>query len=244
MRRVTTTAAGAVATLLVVLGATTTTGAQGPNPSERTFITFSGPVELPGLRLEPGTYVMKLADTPDRDIVQVLTRDERRVLGHWSYVMADRRDLSDETVLMFRETAAGTTPAVQFWYYPGEQFGKEFIYPRDQALQIAARTGAAVLTAEGRVTAQPEVGAQAEVEIAEAPEAATVPEEITAGVIDQPVLEQERPVGTTGVEEPRLEPEATTARAELPRTASPLVLTGLLGLLSLAAAAGFRAFRR
>ena len=46
--------------------------------------------------------------------------------------------------------------------------------------------------------------------------------------------------------EPAPEPRAlgTSGQAdELPRTASPLALTGLLGLLSLAGAAGIRAFR-
>jgi hypothetical protein len=39
------------------------------------------------------------------------------------------------------------------------------------------------------------------------------------------------------------QPESVNARAELPRTASPLALSGLIGLLSLAGAFGLRAFR-
>ena len=50
-----------------------------------------------------------------------------------------------------------------------------------------------------------------------------------------------RPVGTSGVQDAR--PESVDARAELPRTASPLALSGLLGLLSLAGAIGLRSFR-
>src|SRR5690242_14214067 len=42
-------------------------------------------------------------------------------------------------------------PAVQYWYYPGERIGKEFIYPKDQAQKIANRTGAEVLSDDGRV---------------------------------------------------------------------------------------------
>src|SRR5687767_7934387 len=49
---------------------------------------------------------------------------------------------------MFRETPAGTPPAVQYWYFPGERIGKEFIYPKDQATRIARATGSKVLTAE------------------------------------------------------------------------------------------------
>ena len=50
-----------------------------------------------------------------------------------------------------------TTPAVQYWYYPGETIGKEFVYPKDQALKIAARTGSTVLSTEGEITAQSSV---------------------------------------------------------------------------------------
>jgi hypothetical protein len=46
-------------------------------------------------------------------------------------------------------------------------------------------------------------------------------------------------VGTSG------QAESQVARADtLPQTASPLALTGLLGLLSLAGAAGVRALRK
>ena len=48
-------------------------------------------------------------------------------------------------------------------------------------------------------------------------------------------------VGTSGTA--AQQPETTTAQAELPRTASPLPLSGLIALLSLAGAAGLRAFR-
>jgi hypothetical protein len=47
-------------------------------------------------------------------------------------------------------------------------------------------------------------------------------------------------VGTSGAQA-----ESQVARAdELPRTASPLALTGLMGLLSLAGAMGLRAYRQ
>ena len=52
---------------------------------------------------------------------------------------------------MFKETREGTTPAVQYWYFPGERIGKEFLYPKDQAQRIAARTGVDVRTEDGVV---------------------------------------------------------------------------------------------
>ena len=34
---------------------------------------------------------------------------------------------------------------MHYWYYPGETIGKEFVYPKDQAVKIAARTHETVL---------------------------------------------------------------------------------------------------
>jgi len=125
--------------------------AQNPVPSERTFLTFSNSVEMPGVTLPAGTYVFRLADSPTRNVVQVLTKDEKDIVGQWTFVQAQRPKATEDTVVMFKEMPEGMTPAVQYWYYPGETIGKEFIYPKDQAQRIANRTGVEVLSEEGRV---------------------------------------------------------------------------------------------
>src|SRR5688572_33033475 len=125
--------------------------AQETNTLERTFLTFSNSVEMPGMTLQAGTYVFKLADTPTRNVVQVWDNDEKNMLGQWLFVQAERPQVSGETVVMFKETREGATPAVQYWYFPGERIGKEFLYPKDQAERIAARTGVGVRTEAGVV---------------------------------------------------------------------------------------------
>ena len=275
MKRVKLLATALVLAVLAVMAGQVT--AQQTNTSERTFLTFSNAVEMPGVSLKPGTYVFKLADTQQRNVVQVWDQDEKNMIGHWTFVQAERPQVTEETVVMFRETAEGATPAVQFWYFPGERVGKEFIYPKDQAERIAARTGAKVRTEGGVVeagavaaaspapaepaaapagpaadvalrdapaAAQPSAAAgslagnrQPEAEpapapvVAEAPAPAPEPARVeeTRGAQAQP---EPRPVGTSG-----------QVAAELPATASPLALSGLLGLLSLAGAAGIRFFR-
>src|SRR5687767_2131934 len=160
MKRVTLIATAMVLAVLAVLAGRV--AAQETNVSERTFLTFSGAVELPKLTLQPGTYVFKLADTPSRNVVQVWNQDEKEMLGQWLFVQAERPEVTGENVVMFRETAAGTTPAVQYWYFPGEKIGKEFIYPKDQALRIAARTGLDVRTEDGVVEGDGIAGVQTE----------------------------------------------------------------------------------
>lgn len=281
MKRVKLMATVLVMAVLALLAGRVT--AQQTNTTERTFLTFTGAVEMPGVTLEPGTYVFKLADTPTRNVVQVWDQGEKNMIGHWTFVQAERPQVTEDTVVMFKETREGATPAVQFWYFPGEKIGKEFIYPKDQAERIAARTGAKIRTEEGVIEgsiadvqvaeAQPEPAqpaADAALRDAPAPaqptaaagslagnrqpaaEPAPEPEPAPAPVAVAPAPEPAAPAPAPSVEEriaanqapsePR--PVGTSGQAdELPRTASPLALSGLLGLLSLAGAAGLRLFR-
>src|SRR5579885_1209314 len=49
---------------------------------QKTTFTLSGPVEIPGQVLSPGTYVFKLADSQsNRNIVQVFNKDQNHLYG-------------------------------------------------------------------------------------------------------------------------------------------------------------------
>ena len=283
MKRVTLIATAIV--LAVLVGMSVRVAAQNTVSNERTLMTFSNTVEMPGVTLPAGTYVFRLADTPTRNVVQVLSNDQKDILGQWTFVQAQRPKATEDTVVMFKETPEGTMPAVQYWYYPGQTIGKEFIYPKSQAQKIANRTGASVLSDEGRVSStvastdsqgnvtnwekenHTEVAANnadQDSSLRDAP----APAQPTAaagsltgnrGISSQPVdtshdaaalsadasasrIDNDRAVGTSG----RGDAQATDsnrspARAsELPRTASPAPLVGLIGLLSLAGALGTR----
>ena len=285
MKRVTLIATAIV--LAVLVGLSARVAAQNTVPSERTFMTFSNTVEMPGVTLPAGTYVFRLADTPTRNVVQVLSGDEKDILGQWTFVQAERPKVTEDTVVMFKESPEGTMPAVQYWYYPGERIGKEFIYPKDQAQKIANRTGVSVLSDDGRVAASvsstdaqgqvtewqrenkvtdsANVNADADSTLRNAPapaqptaaagsltgnrgvsqEADASRDSVSADVSTQADnrsvgtsgASDNRPVGTSGVA------ESTQARAtELPRTASPAPLVGLIGLLALAGAVGTRRY--
>jgi hypothetical protein len=313
MKRVTSMATACAAAVILMLGISV--GAQDFNIHEKTFLTFSNSVELPGMTLPAGTYTFKLADTPSRNVVQVLSQDEKQIHGQFLFIQAERPEVTGDTVITFRETREGTTPAIQYWYYPGEKIGKEFIYAKDQAMKISARTGATVMTEEGPVSANSTASstdAQGQVTEWQRAQTTTEPADAqvagSAGVSQQPdsqvaasagvsqpsdaqaagsagISQQSsdvsqsgdvaaaeptpqpiaepspaqepatvaaaqpaprpddspEPVGTSGVQDAR--PQSVDARAELPRTASPLALSGLLGLLSLAGAIGVRSFR-
>lgn len=261
----------ATACVMAMLGVLTlNVAAQDFNTNERTFLTFSSTVELPGVTLQPGTYLFKLADSQtNRHIVQVLSQDEKQIHATILAVPAERLEVTGENVVTFRETAENTTPAVQYWYYPGDRIGHEFVYPKDQAIQIAQRTGVNVLSTEGDMASSgstvSSTGPDGQTTEWKREEAATATAEEPAAPAEEtvaPAEETQDPETETPPAEPTA-PEPTTSASsmsqtptdtrpseaavgtsgqatELPATASPLPLSGLIGLLSIGGALALR----
>ena len=186
---------------------------------QRTIFTFSGPVEIPGKVLPAGTYVFNLLDTTggDRDIVQVSNKRGNKVYGTFITIPDYRMKPTGKVVITFEERAAGSPEAVKGWFYPGENYGHEFVYPKAKAVQLAKANNTPVPSMPDEVpadnTAMKQVSLKAqkpneeEVEIAE--------------VFEVP-------------------PVAATIPRELPKTASQLPLIALAGLLSLVMATCLR----
>jgi len=106
--------------------------------NQRTVLTFSGPVEIPGQVLPAGTYVFKLADsTSNRHIVQVFNKDENRIFGTFLAIPDYRMQPSDKTIITFAERPADQPEAIKGWFYPGRQYGHEFVYPKTEAVALA-----------------------------------------------------------------------------------------------------------
>jgi len=203
------------------------------NFNRTTYLTFSTPVELPGITLPAGTYTFRLSDSnSDRHIVQVLDKDAAKLHTTILAIPARRLHVSDDTVVTFHEQPAEATPAVRFWYYPGDNVGQEFAYPKAQASRIAAVTGEPVLAidSDASMTASvSRVEGDARAETAAAPETAAADAQPPAQS-DSAARADTPPVGTAG-------------ERHLPRTASNLPLVGLLGLLALGGAVAARAAR-
>ena len=115
--------------------------------SKLTLLTFSGPVDMPGIVLPAGTYRFQLADPETgRRVVKVTDKDGTKVYGMFLAMENQRMKASDKPVVMFNEATAGSPPSVRAWFYPGETYGYEFAYPHDQALKIARSTHQPVLS--------------------------------------------------------------------------------------------------
>lgn len=192
-----------------LLGLALAPNARADEWNKRTTLTVTETIQVPGATLAPGEYVMKLLDSPsDRHIVQVFNADETKVETTILAIPNYRLKPTGKTVFTFWEMPPGQPKALRAWFYPGDNFGQEFAYPKVKATEIATVAHAPVPAVEAT---KPAELAEAPVEtIAPPPEAAPAPVEIA--------------------EAPLAPPVAPTA---LPKTASPYALIGLFGAAAL-----------
>src|SRR6476469_6248364 len=117
--------------------------------NRKTTVTFSAPVEIPGVDaqvLAAGTYVFKLLDSQsDRHIVQIFNKDETHVYSTILAIPNYRLKATDKTVMTFAERATGDPQAIRAWFYPGDNWGQEFVYAKKRAVVLAKITNVPVL---------------------------------------------------------------------------------------------------
>src|SRR6185436_7308113 len=117
--------------------------------NKKTTVTFSGPVEIPGVGaqvLPAGTYVFRLLDSmSDRNIVQIFNKDQSHIYATILAIPNYRLKATDKTVITFAERAAGEAEALRAWFYPGRNWGEEFVYPKAKAVELAKATNTPVL---------------------------------------------------------------------------------------------------
>src|SRR6266576_3281975 len=115
--------------------------------NKKTVLTVKETIQLPHTVLQPGTYVFKLADSmSDRHIVQIFNADETHVIATILAIPNYRLKPTDKSVFGFWETPAGNPRAMRAWFYPGDNFGQEFAYPKMKSIEIAKRTNTPVPT--------------------------------------------------------------------------------------------------
>jgi hypothetical protein len=196
---------------------------------QKTIFTFRDPVEIPGQVLSAGTYVFKLADSrSDRNIVQVFSEDEKHLYGTFLAISDERLRPAGKPIITFDETPAGSPEAVRAWFYPGESYGHQFVYPKPKAVALAKANNTPVPSmpaefAANTTTPAVSVKAPQVVAMSQAPLKAQQPNEVEVEIA-----------------EVFLAPALAEAPATLPATGSASPLIGLVGLLSLGAALGLR----
>jgi hypothetical protein len=225
------------------MGAMLVPSTMADNLTRKTVITFASPVEIPGVHLQgwdvlpAGTYVFKVMDSlSDRHIVQIFNKDETTIYATILAIPNYRLQATNKTVITFRERPVGQPEALRAWFYPGKNWGEEFVYPKAKAIELAKATDTPVLFTPAEIpleVAEPidSVDAPVVMELKRAPVMAVTPagEEVEVAQVVTPPPAEETQVAM-----------ASTER-ELPATASTLPLFALLGLLALGGAFVVRA---
>lgn len=197
---------------------------------KKTKVKFSAPFEIPGISaqvLPAGTYVFRLMDSAaDRHIVQIFSEDERHHFANILAIPNWRLRPTDKTVMTFSERRAGEPQAIRAWFYPGDNFGQEFVYPKKQAIELAKVTNVPVLYIPDEVAVN-----IVEPVIEETPVAAAAAPPVVA--LRAAPLRAVEPAGRDiPVEEVVQAPPVQTASA-LPKTAGNLPFFALMGSLCL-----------
>jgi len=215
---------------------------------KKTEITVNDSIMVPGKVLPPGKYVIKLlSTTSDRHVVQIFNADQTKLEVTILAIPNERLQPTGKTVLRYWETPAGVPPAVRAWFYPGDNFGQEFAYPKDEVARIsAANQGATVplddrssTTANNTAPNTPEPAPVAEpapqVALAPAPAAGNV-SSAPAPVVTQPavpdrstLLAQNTPAPAETPAPVQAAPDPATPNS-LPQTATPLPEFFLAGI--------------
>jgi len=219
----------AIATGFGVFGAMLAPNALADQWNKRTILTVNEPIQVPGKVLQPGKYVMKLMDSPsNRHIVQIYNGNESNIVTTVLALPNYRLEPTGKTEFGFWETPPGQPRALRAWFYPGDNFGQEFAYPKNEAVNIAQYSKTTV----------PTTYAQNESELTTA-QVGTVNEQGQQQALTNNYQQQtqtEVAQNNTPAPAPEAAPAPAPAPApqQLPKTASPLPLIGLMGLLSLA----------
>jgi hypothetical protein len=186
----------------------------------RSPLTLGEPTEIPGTVLEPGKYLVRVLDVNEpRKVVQFMNAEETKVFATVMGVPNYRVTVTGEGQFIYFQRAAGRPQALKAWFYPVNNFGIEFVYPKVEAIEIAESSRQNVFAAE---TAQP---APEEKIVAVTPERKEMP------IQEEPLADEPTQV-------------AQAAPKTLPRTGSRLPVIGLAGLVALAAGLALRIARR
>src|SRR5580700_5841049 len=108
-----------------------TTPALADEWNKKTVLTVSDTVQVTDTVLPPGQYVLKLLDSQsDRHVVQIFNGDETHIIDTVLAVPAQRLQPTGNSEFTFWETPPGSARALRMWYYPGDNYGQEFPYPK------------------------------------------------------------------------------------------------------------------
>ena len=178
----------------------------------KSTLVISDRVEVPGAILEPGTYVVRVADQQaNRNVIVFQSIDGTKTFA--TAIATPHRGAREpaNSEFVFYPTSSGETRVLRTWWARDNVNGQDFVYSAERAaaLRNATHEEVPVATAD-MVPASP-------------------PAPAPVAVAPPPPPPAPAPVETMASNET----SKTTTTETLPQTASPYPSIGVLGLLSL-----------
>jgi len=179
-----------------------------------------------------------------RWVVQIFDKNQTHTYATLITIQDFRYHPTDKPVMTFAERPDGAPPAIKEWFFPGEQFGRQFVYGKNRALQLAKQVNEPVLSMTGdtaaSITAPDQTASETQTaEFVKTPITAysATGEEVAPATVVQAQAE-------TPAAAPVTTPAPATTDLPLPKTASSDPAIGLIGLVAMIAAVGLAARRR
>jgi len=111
--------------------------ARADEANQSTKITFSRAIEIPGQILPAGTYLFKLADPNDLDLVRIFNSEGTRLYATLQTITAERSKPTGDVVVVLAEQSDGRHETLVKWFYPGDTSGHELVYSKQEEQQLA-----------------------------------------------------------------------------------------------------------
>jgi len=172
-------------------------------------VIFNTSVEVPGVGLHvlpAGRYLFRLKESlSDRNIVEICNEQGTHIYTTTLTIPNYRFRATDKTVMTVQERAEGQPQALKAWFYPGTKWGREFVYPKARATELAKITQSSVLAtpadlSDASVEALKTVSLDAVAPLGETADLAIVIEPPPAGVVELPATAGSSPaLGLAGL---------------------------------------------
>ena len=116
-----------------------------PSGPRSASVTFSAPVQLPGIVLPAGVYVFEqVLNDSDHGSVNVWNRTSKALVVRLHTVGTTRKSVGNSVT--FRQIRSGALPAIASWYLNGGVEGYEFLYGADELRAMSLVPAASIAT--------------------------------------------------------------------------------------------------
>ena len=123
--------------MLITVGALFQLPARADEEKETTKITFSVPVEVPGMVLPAGSYIFERGDDNDmRDIVHIFSADHTELYATLESIPVDRNNPTTDPSVTLAEQSSGNPDVLVRWFYGDSMTGHEFVYPKTEEKEL------------------------------------------------------------------------------------------------------------